>query len=51
MTAFACGFGGGLDDLVTNMIITLITISVSALVLVVAVVAAIARRFKSGGSE
>ena len=51
MTIFACGFGGGIDALVTNVIITLIVTLVSALALGVVVVAAIVGRFKSGGSE
>ncbi len=51
MTIFACGFGSGLDNLVTNLIITLITVSVSTLVLLVAAVAATRRWLKSGESE
>jgi hypothetical protein len=51
MTIFACGFGSGLDQLVARALITLITVVGSTLALVVVVVAAIMRRFKSGRSD
>jgi hypothetical protein len=51
MTIFACGFGGGIDELVARALITSITVLGSALALVAVVVAAIMRRFKSVESE
>ena len=51
MTIFACGFGSGVDELVTRALTTLITFLGSALTLVVVVVAAIMKRLKSVESE
>jgi len=50
MTAFACGLGR-MDVLVTNALITLITILGSALALVAAVAATIIWKGKSRGAE